>query len=149
MIYQLADKHAPEGYDPTSRPWYKQAASAGGSIVTEPYVFASTKKLGVTVAHSLLRNQQLLGVVGGDISLEGIISLVQGIKLRGDGYAFLATRSGKIVAHPAADSTLKPVAEVMPGLDAALLSKPMPAASWRSCNRWPFGLSATVASARF
>ena len=123
MVYQLADKHAPEGYDPTSRPWYKQAASAGGSIVTEPYVFASTKKLGVTVAHPLLRNQQLLGVVGGDISLEGIISLVQGIKLRGDGYAFLATRSGKIVAHPAADSTLKPVAEVMPGLDAALLQQ--------------------------
>jgi methyl-accepting chemotaxis protein len=88
MIYHLADKHAPEGYDPTSRPWYKQAASAGGSIVTEPYVFASTKKLGVTVAYPLLRNQQLLGVVGGDISLEGIISLVQGIKLRGDGYAF-------------------------------------------------------------
>ncbi|PXX49452.1 methyl-accepting chemotaxis protein [Aquitalea magnusonii] len=123
MVYQLADKHAPEGYDPTARPWYKQAAAAGASIVTEPYLFASTKKLGVTVAYPLLRNQQLQGVVGGDISLEGIISLVQGIKLRGDGYAFLATRSGKIVAHPAADSTLKPVAEVMPGLDAALLQQ--------------------------
>ncbi|WP_059284600.1 hypothetical protein [Aquitalea magnusonii] len=50
MVYQLADKHAPEGYDPTARPWYKQAAAAGASIVTEPYLFASTKKLGVTVA---------------------------------------------------------------------------------------------------
>ncbi|WP_287877582.1 methyl-accepting chemotaxis protein [Aquitalea sp.] len=123
MIYHLAEKHAPEGYDPTSRPWYKQAASASSGIVTEPYVFASTKKLGVTVAYPLLRNQQLQGVVGGDISLEGIIGLVQGIKLRGDGYAFLATRNGKIVAHPAADSALKPVAEVMPGLDAALLQQ--------------------------
>jgi len=123
MIYQLADKHAPEGYDPTARPWYKQAAAAGSSIVTEPYLFASTKKLGVTVAYPVLRHEQLLGVVGGDISLEGIVALVQGIKLRGDGYAFLATRSGKIVAHPAADSVLKPVAEVLPGLDPALLQQ--------------------------
>ena len=123
MVYHLADKHVPEGYDPTARPWYKQAVASGNSIVTQPYLFASTHKLGVTVAYPLLRNQQLQGVVGGDISLEGIIALVQGIKLRGDGYAFLATRDGKIVAHPAADSVLKPVAEVMPGLDAALLQQ--------------------------
>ena len=50
MIYHLADKKPPEGYDPTARPWYKLAAATKESVVSAPYIFASTKKLGITVA---------------------------------------------------------------------------------------------------
>ncbi|MBP6709841.1 MAG: methyl-accepting chemotaxis protein, partial [Propionivibrio sp.] len=50
MIYNLADKQPPEGYDPTARPWYKQASDAKGTVVTPPYISASTKKLGITIA---------------------------------------------------------------------------------------------------
>ncbi len=120
MIYNLADKKAAEGYDPTSRPWYKLAVEKRSAIATEPYVFASTKKLGITFARAF-ETHDVTGVVGGDITLEDVIAIVTGIQLRGDGYAFLATRDGKVVAHAKPDSTLKPVAEVMPGFDAAAL----------------------------
>ena len=120
MIYNLADKKAAEGYDPTSRPWYKLAVEKRSAIATEPYVFASTKKLGITFARAF-ETHGVTGVVGGDITLEDVIAIVTGIQLRGDGYAFLATRDGKVVAHAKPDSTLKPVAEVMPGFDAAAL----------------------------
>jgi methyl-accepting chemotaxis protein len=119
MIYNLADKQPPEGYDPTARPWYKQASDAKGTVVTPPYISASTKKLGITIARPV--EGEGAGVVGGDISLEEIVDLVKAIQLRGDGYAFLATRDGKIVAHSAPDSALKPVAEIMPGFDASIL----------------------------
>ena len=120
MIYHLPDKKPPEGYDPTARPWYKLATEQKATVATAPYIFASTKKPGITVARGFEHEGQP-GVVGGDISLEEIIAIVNSIKLRGDGYAFLATRDGKIVAHTKPDSALKPVGEVVAGFDASLL----------------------------
>jgi len=117
MIYNLAEKKPPEGYDPTARPWYKLANEVKATVATAPYIFASTKKPGITVARPFDAGGQP-GVVGGDISLEEMIAIVNSIQLRGDGYAFLATRDGKIVAHQKPDSALKPVAEVIGGFDA-------------------------------
>lgn len=122
MLYHLADKRPPEGYDPTIRPWYKLASEARTTVVTAPYVFASTKKLGITVASPILRQGQQVGVAGGDVVLEEVSSVVAGIRLRGNGLAFLATRDGRIVAHPKADAVLKPVGEIMPGFDTAQLA---------------------------
>ena len=120
MIYNLAEKKPPEGYDPTARPWYKLASEVKATVVTAPYIFASTKKPGITVARPFTVAGQP-AVVGGDISLEEMIALVNAIQLRGDGYAFLSTRDGKIVAHHKPDSALKPVAEVVGGFNAGVL----------------------------
>ncbi|WP_217450821.1 methyl-accepting chemotaxis protein [Vogesella oryzae] len=122
MRYHLADKQPAAGYDPTARPWYQLASNTHGVAITAPYVFTSSQKLGITVASPFMKDGQQLGVVGGDIALDGLTAVVKAIKLRGDGYAFLVTRDGKIVSHPAADSTLKSVAEVMPGFDANLVT---------------------------
>ncbi len=119
MIYNLATKKPAEGYDPTVRPWYKQALETRSTIVTAPYISSSTKKLGITVARPVGASAQ--SVVGGDISLEEVISVVNAIVLRGEGYAFLATREGKIVAHPKPETGLKPVTEVLPGFDVGTL----------------------------
>ena len=120
MIYHLQDKKPPEGYDPTARPWYKLALEKSATVATAPYIFASTKKPGITVARPFDHGGQP-GVVGGDISLEETIAIVNAIELRGNGYAFLATRDGKIVAHAKPDTALKPVGEVIAGFDASLL----------------------------
>ncbi len=119
MIYNLATKKAAEGYDPTVRPWYKLAVDAKQTIVTPPYISSSTKKLGITVARPV--GGEAHAVVGGDISLEEVVAVVNSIALRGEGYAFLATRDGKIVAHPKPDSALKPIMDVLPGFDGAAL----------------------------
>ncbi|WP_263772378.1 methyl-accepting chemotaxis protein [Propionivibrio soli] len=120
MVYNLEEKKPPEGYDPTARPWYKLANEVKGTVATAPYIFASTKKPGITVARPFDHAGQA-GVVGGDISLEEIIGIVNSIELRGNGYAFLATRDAKIVAHTKPDSALKPVGEVISGFDASVL----------------------------
>lgn len=75
MIYNLAEKKPPEGYDPTARPWYKLASEVKATVVTAPYIFASTKKPGITVARPFTVAGQP-AVVGGDISLEEMIALV-------------------------------------------------------------------------
>jgi methyl-accepting chemotaxis protein len=119
MFYHLADKKPIPGFDPTERPWYKQASEAKDTIVTQPYIAASTNELCVTVARPVA--SRIPGVVGGDISLEEIAQLVNSIELRGQGYAFLVTCDGKIVAHSKPNSILKPVMEVVPGFDASTL----------------------------
>src|SRR5581483_11885056 len=45
----------PPTYDPTERPWYKQAAAAGKPVVTAPYVDAGSGKLVVTFAVPIVR----------------------------------------------------------------------------------------------
>jgi len=121
MLYFSPDKQATEGYDPTSRAWYKKASADGRATLTAPYIFSSTHALGVTFAAPVMSQGQMTGAVGGDISLADIVSLTHSIRLNGDGYAFLVTREGRIVAHPADGSTLKQIGEVLPGLDAAKL----------------------------
>ena len=120
MLYYDVNKKPGPGYDPTSRPWYKQAMQDRGTIVTPPYIMVETGQLGISVARSV-DDVRVPAVTAGDISLDEIIHLVNSIKLVGNGYAFLATPDGRIIAHHTPDSGLKPVEEIVPGFDVSLI----------------------------
>ncbi|MCK6394547.1 HD domain-containing phosphohydrolase [Zoogloea sp.] len=75
FIYLDADLHElradprpdyPATYDPRQRSWYVQAQGRAEPVQTEPYLFASTRRLGVTVAR---RTASGRAVVGADIRL--------------------------------------------------------------------------------
>ena len=83
----------PENYDPRSRPWYKDANSAGQSTLTEPYIDVSTNTLVITIA-TPAKN---IGVVGGDLSLGVLTDTLNSLKIDGMGYAFLVSSDGKIL----------------------------------------------------
>jgi methyl-accepting chemotaxis protein len=68
----------PAGYDPTVRPWYRQAA-AGHAVVTPPYVDTATGNLVVTIAVPILRDGALKAVVSGDLSMEAAVTNVNPI----------------------------------------------------------------------
>ncbi|WP_371324392.1 methyl-accepting chemotaxis protein [Dechloromonas sp. ZY10] len=119
--YHLAAKRPPAGYDPTARPWYRLASERQETSVTAPYLFSSAQKLGITVASPIRRDGRIVGVAAGDILLGEVSASVRDMRLRG-GYAFLATRDGRIVAHPQSDASLRPVGEVIPGLTPELLA---------------------------
>ena len=106
----------PAGYDPTVRPWYVAAAATEGPIASPPYIDASTKQPIITFAQGLRRNGQLMAVAGGDVTLKRVVEEVTAAQLPGNGYAFLITQDGAVIAHPAADSALKKISEVVPGL---------------------------------
>src|SRR3546814_10265541 len=44
----------PDGWDPTSRPWYQEAAKAREAIFTTPYLDTGTGKLVVSVASPVI-----------------------------------------------------------------------------------------------
>ncbi|MDS0796522.1 methyl-accepting chemotaxis protein [Burkholderia pseudomultivorans] len=106
----------PPDYDPTGRPWYRQAAQAGKPVVTPPYVDAGTGNLVVTFAVPILRDGALKGVVAADVAMDSVIANVKSIHPTPASFGMLIDSSGHVVAHPDAKLTLKPVADVSPEL---------------------------------
>ena len=113
----LSKSQVPEGYDPTGRPWYVSAAASQGDILTPPYLDAATKQPVITFARAWRQGEQLSAVVGSDISLKRVVDEVLAAQLPGDGHAFLMTRDGVVIAHPAASGALKRIDELEPGFD--------------------------------
>ncbi len=112
----------PPGYDPTSRPWYKQAVSAGKPVVTPPYVDAGTGKLVVAFAAPVVRDGGVKGVVSGDVAMDTVIANVKAIHPTPASFGMLVSKNGLIVAHPDDKLTLKPVSELVPALGADKLA---------------------------
>ncbi|HCE9886734.1 TPA: methyl-accepting chemotaxis protein [Pseudomonas aeruginosa] len=108
------DSPMPAGYDPRSRPWYKDAVAAGGLTLTEPYVDAATQELIITAATPVKAAGNTLGVVGGDLSLKTLVQIINSLDFSGMGYAFLVSGDGKILVHPDKDQVMKSLSDVYP-----------------------------------
>jgi methyl-accepting chemotaxis protein len=112
----------PPDYDPTGRPWYKQAAAAGKPVVTPPYVDVGTGKLVVAFAAPVVRDGVVKGVVSGDVTMDSVIANVKAIHPTPASFGMLIDASGHIVAHPDAKLTLKPVSDLAPALTSDKLA---------------------------
>ncbi|RCV90924.1 methyl-accepting chemotaxis protein [Billgrantia montanilacus] len=113
----------PADFDPRMRPWYERAATAGESIVTLPYVDTVTGGLVVTIASPFERNGSLAAVAGGDVAIDEVVAIVEGIAPTPRSFAFLVAADGTLVAHPDPDLSLEPITRLSPQLDAAFLSR--------------------------
>ncbi|SDB82688.1 methyl-accepting chemotaxis protein [Paraburkholderia lycopersici] len=106
----------PPDYDPTVRPWYKQAVAAGKAVVTPPYVDIGSGKLVVAFAEPVIRDGAVKGVISGDVAMDSVIANVRSIHPTSASFGMLVDASGAIVAHPDPKLTLKPVSELAPAL---------------------------------
>ena len=104
------DEQMPADYDPRSRPWYKDAMAAGNTTLTEPYMDAATSELIITVATPA----RPAGVVGGDLSLQTLVDIINALDFDGIGYAFLVSADGKVLVHPDKDLVMKNLKEIYP-----------------------------------
>ena len=66
----------PEGYDPRTRAWYKDALAADRLIVTEPFVDAGTGEQILAMSLPVRHAGQLLGVAAGDMKLETLTAIL-------------------------------------------------------------------------
>lgn len=90
----------PAGYDPRVRPWYQDAVKSGGTTLTEPYKDASTGETIVSITTPVYKEGNLIGVIGGDLTLDTLIKNINSLDFSGRGYAFLVNEDGKILVHP-------------------------------------------------
>jgi methyl-accepting chemotaxis protein len=101
-------------YDPRARGWYKAANSAQQTIVTEPYIAASSGKLVITVATPVKHQNQMIGVAGADIDLSSVSAIINSLNFGGHGHAFIVSADGKILIHPDSKLILKSLADAYP-----------------------------------
>ena len=123
VFTQRPDTQMPDGYDPRQRPWYNAATSAGHTVITAPYQGA-VGGLMVTIASPVKSRADgaLLGVVGGDLTLDTLVKIINSVDFGGIGHAFLADRNGQVIVSPDKDQLMKNLKDIYP--DAALKVEP-------------------------
>ena len=114
VFTQRPDAKMPDGYDPRQRPWYTAAVAAGKPMLTPPYL-AAVGGLVVTIAMPVKSNGELVGVVGGDLSLATLVDIINAVDFGGIGHAFLVDRDGQMIVSPDSDQAMKNLKDIYPG----------------------------------
>lgn len=97
-------QNLPEGFDPTSRDWYKNAVKGKGKIIyTDPYKDAGSGKLVISVSKSVERDNKVVGVVGMDINIAELSQKLSSIKIGNAGYMCITDSKGIVIANPNKD----------------------------------------------
>lgn len=88
-------------FDPRARPWYQSASDTGAAIWTDPYIFFSSGKPGITAALPVLNaDGAIQGVVGVDIQLDAIADFLASLKISDRSTIILMDGEGRVIAHP-------------------------------------------------
>ncbi len=90
-------------YDPRERPWYRKAVTEGRQVWTEPYIFFTSKKPGITISSPVFRQdpeRSLRGVIGIDIEIDEISQFLARLKIGTRGSALIVDNRGQVLAHP-------------------------------------------------
>ena len=97
-----------KGYDPRSRPWYRDITSGNKNIsITDPYVSSTTKTLVTTVSARVRNNRgETVGVAGVDFILGDLTDILRRAKVGRSGYLLLFDRNGKVMLDPQKDANL-------------------------------------------
>ena len=94
-------------FDPRTRAWYRAAAEGDGSNWTEPYLFFSSRKPGITAATAVRDGDaEVAAVVGVDIEMTEISSFLTQIALGLGGSAYIVAPGGAVIAHSSFDLVL-------------------------------------------
>jgi len=84
-------------YDPRQRPWYNESRNSSKTVLTQPYVFFTTREIGLTLAH---RSVDGAAVIGMDASVNDLGGEMG--DLRQTAHTELAVVDGKgtVIAYP-------------------------------------------------
>lgn len=111
----------PEGYEPTSRDWYKAAVEANGeTVIVPPYLDAQTGSIVITIGRSISGSGNGNGspspnVVCLDVIVNHIQEVTEAVQIAGKGYGMIVNADGFIIAHRNKDLNGKNVTEIYGG----------------------------------
>jgi diguanylate cyclase (GGDEF)-like protein len=90
-----------DAYDPRTRPWYLEALGDPAALAwTDPYVFFTSRQLGITAAQAITRDGEVVGVVGADIELGSLSTFLSSLAIQEPGGTVIVDDSGLVIAHP-------------------------------------------------
>lgn len=90
----------PADFIVTEREWYKGAQANPDTVyVSAPYVDEQSGGICITLAKATYRNGEIVGVVGMDMYMDNLVSLIEKSYTK-NSYVFLITEDGTILVHP-------------------------------------------------
>jgi hypothetical protein len=94
-------------YDPRARDWYRSAVERRGRAWTQPYIFFTSRKPGITLASAILgKDGAPEAVLGVDIEMSEISRFLAGTSLLRGKSVYISTSEGKVIAHSSASVVL-------------------------------------------
>ena len=88
-------------FDPRERPWYKKALEHKKIVWTDPYIFFTSQKPGITIVGPTYDESGVLqGIVGVDIEIDELSTFIGNLKVGQNGQAFMINNNGDVVAFP-------------------------------------------------
>lgn len=97
----IETREAPSTYDARTRPWYVDAMKFDQMIMTDPYVFTTSKQLGIAIARPFLSGD---GVFSINLLLDNMNQILQHATLSGDGMLLLLDAQQRVLAHSHAEA---------------------------------------------
>lgn len=89
-------------YDPRERPWFKPIQNGAPSSWTDPYVFSSSERPGITYSAEIRSSSgELTGVVGVDVQLTALGQFLNKLKPGSNGVAAVLDADGVHIASSA------------------------------------------------
>jgi len=82
------------------RDYFKKVVETKKTYVSNPLISKTTGKFAVNISVPVLRNGQLMGVLGGSCSLKKLSEMVGNLRFMDSGFGYLADSSGLLIAHP-------------------------------------------------
>jgi len=89
---------AETAYDPRVRQWYRLAHADDNVHRSDPYIFASSQEIGITLSRKLDGESQ--GVFGADLAVREVSNFLAQNKISASSEAFLFNDRGEIIAFP-------------------------------------------------
>ncbi|GAB4345444.1 MAG: hypothetical protein Kow0089_22530 [Desulfobulbaceae bacterium] len=99
---QVASEQDPgDAYDPRTRPWFKKVMEHRHVVWTDPYIFFTAQKPGVTIAGPTYDEKgDIKGIVGVDIEISELSTFISKLRVGKNGEAFILHRNGDVIAYP-------------------------------------------------
>ncbi|HOJ64908.1 MAG TPA: methyl-accepting chemotaxis protein [Spirochaetota bacterium] len=110
----INDYTPPEGFDPTVRPWYQLAIKSGERIaIIMPYEEASTKELNFSTVRIIQNNQNIVGVMAADYSLQDVLDFINAPTVYKSLFHVIVNENNEIFIHPDKEWIGKKVEELI------------------------------------
>ncbi|OCL25169.1 hypothetical protein U472_12415 [Orenia metallireducens] len=93
------------GEDFSHRGWFKGAIE-GSTYISDSYISQGTGEPCITIAIPIRKGAKIIGVLGADINLQVLQTMIGEVKLGESGYAFITDSTGVAIAHPQFDDVV-------------------------------------------
>ena len=95
----VAKDASSDGFDPRTRPWYKQAVDSNEAVLSEVYQSDLDKMRVMTVSKAIRKNGAVVAVIGMDVSVDDMTSILQDVKVGEHGTLFVLGPSSEFIYH--------------------------------------------------